>query len=280
MINYDDNPLFLFLFSGICSSVTVTDGHPECVLNQNICIQMNEQVQEENSLEKEKEKVDIVENTKKIESGYSYVHPEIWSTKLNNLSVRSSFNVRSKLLRWSIGDVHGDLKNILSSEFTSSASSSSPSASFSAFASCSSSSSSSTPCSSCSSSCNVQNNDSTHDNGTEYCQKNKNTEMCKNEIHETEQCKDIRKIEIDSFNDKNKFDIIIAADCLFFKDFHEELIWVLSNSLKKRGLCFLLQPRRGNTMELFLEKIKSSLLFDILYVKEDYNTEVWKRSLF
>ena len=235
---------------------------------------MNEQIQEENSLEKVKKKVDIAENTKSRESGYSYVHPETWSSKLNNLSVRSNFNVRSKLLRWSKGDVQGDLRNILSSEFISSASSSS------------SSSSSSTPSSCSSTSCNVQNNDSTHDNGAEYCQKNKNTEMCKNEIHETEQCKDTRKIKIDNFHDKNvmestnKFDIIIAADCLFFKDFHEDLIFVLSNSLKKRGFCYFLQPRRGNTMELFLEKIKSSLLFDILYVNEDYNTEVWKCCLF
>ena len=259
--------------------MTVTDGHPECVLNQNICIQMNEQIQEENYRQKVNGKVDIVEKENKTESGCSYVQQETFGTKLNNLSVRSNFNVRSMLLRWSKGDVHGDLSNVLCGEYSCSSFSSSSSSSSSPSSSSSSSSSSSPPC-------NVQNNDSTDHNGADYCQRNKNisrvesAEKCGKKNHEIGKCKDVIKTEIGSFHDKNtteiknKFDIIIAADCLFFKDFHEDLIWVLSHSLNKGGYCFLLQPTRGNTMGLFLEKIKSSLLFNVLYVKEDYNSEV------
>ncbi len=48
-----------------------------------------------------------------------------------------------------------------------------------------------------------------------------------------------------------KFDIIIGADCLFFSDFHEDLLHVLQVSLAPNGVVWLLQPPRGGTMEKF-----------------------------
>ena len=68
-----------------------------------------------------------------------------------------------------------------------------------------------------------------------------------------------------------KFDTIIAADCLFFKEFHSDLIWILRNAIEPNGKIFLLQPRRGNTTDLFLSLAES--WFDIV-VSERYCSKV------
>lgn len=73
---------------------------------------------------------------------------------------------------------------------------------------------------------------------------------------------------------KKKFDIIIAADCLFFKDFHKDFLWILKESSVEKGYVFLLQPKRSNTLDLFINEIKLSLLFDLIYIKDDYNDEI------
>jgi hypothetical protein len=50
-------------------------------------------------------------------------------------------------------------------------------------------------------------------------------------------------------NGRDKFHVIVAADCLFFKDFHDDLIWLLRNALinnnnNDNGIVYLLQPKR------------------------------------
>ena len=74
-------------------------------------------------------------------------------------------------------------------------------------------------------------------------------------------------------NGGNKFDYIVAADCLFFEDFHEDLVWLLQNSLSSRepGKAYLLQPRRSGSMERFLALAKES--FDI-EISEDYCDDI------
>ena len=44
---------------------------------------------------------------------------------------------------------------------------------------------------------------------------------------------------------EGKFDRIIAADCLFFRDFHADLVWLLQTALAADGVIFMLQPPRG-----------------------------------
>ena len=73
---------------------------------------------------------------------------------------------------------------------------------------------------------------------------------------------------------RKKFSVIIAADCLFFEDFHDSLIWILKNILEKKGFCFLLQPKRGNSMENFMLKVKSNADILVVSVSENYNDEV------
>ena len=73
---------------------------------------------------------------------------------------------------------------------------------------------------------------------------------------------------------RKKFSTIIAADCLFFEDFHDSLIWILKNILEKKGFCFLLQPKRGNSMENFMLKIKLNADILVVSVSDNYNDEV------
>ena len=150
---------------GLCSSVMITDGHPDCVKNQNMCIQMNEQALED------------VNKTNKNS-------PNI--TLLNENYLRCTCDVSTSLLRWSVGDTHNDIQNLK----------------------------------------------------------------------------------------RKKFGVIIAADCLFFEDFHDSLIWILKNLLEKKGFCFFLQPKRGKSMENFIFKIKLNSDILVVSVSDNYNDEV------
>ncbi len=59
-----------------------------------------------------------------------------------------------------------------------------------------------------------------------------------------------------------KYDLIIASDCLFFRDFHDDLITTLLNNLTADGVILLLQPQRDGTLDQFVSK--ASVFFDIL----------------
>jgi hypothetical protein len=49
-----------------------------------------------------------------------------------------------------------------------------------------------------------------------------------------------------------RFDVIIASDCLFFREFHADLIHVLRRLVAPSGVIYLLQPARDGTMRTFL----------------------------
>lgn len=67
------------------------------------------------------------------------------------------------------------------------------------------------------------------------------------------------------------FDVVLVADCLFFKDCHDALLSILRQTLSQTGTAYLLQPPRSGTMALFLEKAKAC--FDT-YVHEEYCDKV------
>lgn len=75
----------------------------------------------------------------------------------------------------------------------------------------------------------------------------------------------------------NSFDIIVASDCTFFKEFHKGLVQSIKCLLKKEGHseAILLGPKRGNSLDAFLMEVKESGLK--FTVNEIYNTEVWRR---
>ena len=66
--------------------------------------------------------------------------------------------------------------------------------------------------------------------------------------------------------DSGRFDVVIAADCLFFRDFHPDLVWMLAHALAPGGVVLLLQPRRGRTLEQFVSHAQP--LFSVEEVQE------------
>jgi len=140
----------LFLSQKVpCTSVTITDGHPDCATNQRVCISMQ-----------------------KTHRGSSF--------PLGTL--------RSKQLRWSKGDVHRDLFAVTEGNTL-------------------------------------------------------------------------------------KYDAIIAADCLFFTEFHEDLLWTLAEALSDTGVVYLLQPRRAGSMAAFVSKAQAAGIFHVEEIV-DYNSQV------
>lgn len=75
----------------------------------------------------------------------------------------------------------------------------------------------------------------------------------------------------------NSFDIIVASDCTFFKEFHKGLVQTVKCLLSKEGPseAIFFGPKRGNSLDEFLMEVKESgLQFTI---DEIYHTEVWRR---
>ncbi|XP_059282866.1 calmodulin-lysine N-methyltransferase-like isoform X2 [Lycium ferocissimum] len=75
----------------------------------------------------------------------------------------------------------------------------------------------------------------------------------------------------------NTFDVIIASDCTFFKEFHGALVRTIKSLLKEEGPseAILLSPRRGNSLDKFLVEVKDRGLR--FRTDEIYDEEVWRR---
>ena len=70
-----------------------------------------------------------------------------------------------------------------------------------------------------------------------------------------------------------KFDRVVSADCLFFTDFHVDLLWIIDHALSVDGRCYMLQPRRSNTMQKFIDLVVQTGTFSV-EVLEDYCPEI------
>eukprot|EP00794_Sanderia_malayensis_P020342 gene20342-22345_t len=68
-----------------------------------------------------------------------------------------------------------------------------------------------------------------------------------------------------------RYDYVLCADCLFFVEHHQDLINTLCNILDDQGEAIIFAPRRGNTLELFIEKAKSLFQINIM---EEYDTDI------
>lgn len=65
-----------------------------------------------------------------------------------------------------------------------------------------------------------------------------------------------------------KYDLIILADCLFFKDFHKELIATLLNLLKNPdSSIIMIVPERGDSLQKFVDLANDS--FVITFISPD-----------
>lgn len=72
-----------------------------------------------------------------------------------------------------------------------------------------------------------------------------------------------------------KYDLLLAADCLFFDDARKELVKTMWAGLKVGGSGLVTAPRRGSTLDKFLEEVQN--IGFKYYMSECYNQQVWER---
>ncbi|CAM0872237.1 unnamed protein product [Alopecurus aequalis] len=73
----------------------------------------------------------------------------------------------------------------------------------------------------------------------------------------------------------NSFDIIVASDCTFFKQFHQSLARAVKSLLKhsETSQAIFFSPKRGDSLNKFLEIIKEhGLCYELI---ENYDPTVW-----
>ncbi|CAK9157002.1 unnamed protein product [Ilex paraguariensis] len=75
----------------------------------------------------------------------------------------------------------------------------------------------------------------------------------------------------------NTFDVIVASDCTFFKEFHKGLVQTVNFLLKNEGPseAIFFSPKRGDSLDEFLLEVKESGLH--FGITEIYDPEVWRR---
>ena len=80
----------------------------------------------------------------------------------------------------------------------------------------------------------------------------------------------------DALTALGKFDVVVAGDCLFFSDFHVDLVATILALLAPGGVALLLAPRRGQTFAAFVEHAQKDF-----HVRESnrYQQEVWEKHL-
>ncbi|XP_022184815.1 calmodulin-lysine N-methyltransferase isoform X2 [Nilaparvata lugens] len=73
------------------------------------------------------------------------------------------------------------------------------------------------------------------------------------------------------------FDVVLAADCLFFDDARKDLVATMRAAIKADGEALVTAPRRGSTLNKFIvEAEQSGFVCTILHY---YNHQVWQRHL-
>ncbi|XP_048431381.1 calmodulin-lysine N-methyltransferase [Pyrus x bretschneideri] len=74
----------------------------------------------------------------------------------------------------------------------------------------------------------------------------------------------------------SEFDLIVASDCTFFKEFHNGLAQILKFLLGKvkSSEAIFFSPKRGDSLDKFLEAIKECGLH--FSITENYDAEIWK----
>ncbi|KAI3446924.1 hypothetical protein Pfo_003589 [Paulownia fortunei] len=73
------------------------------------------------------------------------------------------------------------------------------------------------------------------------------------------------------------FDVIVASDCTFFKEFHKGLARTIRCLLKENGPseAILFSPKRGDSLDKFLVEVKDSGLH--FTITDTYDTEIWRQ---
>jgi calmodulin-lysine N-methyltransferase len=82
----------------------------------------------------------------------------------------------------------------------------------------------------------------------------KTTKIYSQQLHWSKQ-KNFEILNFLTSKKTNFFDIVIACDCLFFEDFHYDLLYTIDFLLHPiDGKAIFFQPRRSNSMQNFIDK--------------------------
>lgn len=78
---------------------------------------------------------------------------------------------------------------------------------------------------------------------------------------------------LDQDNHSRKYDLIILADCLFFKDFHSELIATLLNLLRNsESSIIMIVPERGDSLQKFIGLASDSFVISFISPDKEMNS--------
>jgi calmodulin-lysine N-methyltransferase len=77
---------------------------------------------------------------------------------------------------------------------------------------------------------------------------------------------------------QRQYDVLLAADCLFFDDSRKDLVMTMWKCMKADGVALVTAPRRGRTLDMFLaQAVESGFVFSLT---EYYNPQVWERHVY
>ena len=71
-----------------------------------------------------------------------------------------------------------------------------------------------------------------------------------------------------------KVDYIIMAECLYYEKWHDDLLGTIKALMHDKSVCLIIAPKRGNSMQLFIEKAKTDFVCE---VNESITPEVDKK---
>ena len=82
-----------------------------------------------------------------------------------------------------------------------------------------------------------------------------------------------------SFDDvgPRSFDVILGADCLFFRDYHIDLLHTLDALLADDGLVLFIAPERPPTLDLFLAHADASAKWNVTVTRDAYDATIWAK---
>lgn len=73
---------------------------------------------------------------------------------------------------------------------------------------------------------------------------------------------------------KSYFDVILAADCFFFKNADELLLQTVDHLLKPKGNAIFFAPLRNGTFRRFVDAVRRSKSFTVVKISDDYFPEI------
>ncbi|PIK36641.1 putative calmodulin-lysine N-methyltransferase [Apostichopus japonicus] len=73
---------------------------------------------------------------------------------------------------------------------------------------------------------------------------------------------------------KEKFDIVVGADCFFFDDYRQDLVNTIKHILKPEGIAWMFAPQRGSTLKKFQEIAEADFTIEL---QENYDLDVWAK---